>query len=175
MITIIADEVAKELGQEMYGRISSVRKDVRHFNLENMDIEPCYACRGCEEKANGRCVVRDDADLLLPCLSRSKVIIVLTPVVFGGYSFKVKRALDKLGLITSKHYSYYKGELRKGTPSGTKYYVIGINDNIGHEEISVFKKLVFETQRIVAWLGKAIVLPNDCDDYDNLMQEVLAL
>jgi len=175
MITIITDKAANGLGQNMCGIISKKRQDIKHFPLDDMKIGPCYACRGCEEKTYGRCVVRDDADLILPFLSRSQIIIVFTTIVFGGYSFEVKRALDKIGLVVDRHYYYHNGELVKGKPSGVKYYVIGIHDGVDMEEVKVFKQLVTETLKITAWEGGSIIMPYDADNYNSLIQEVAEL
>ena len=178
MLTILADKPVSNVGQNMYEKIVKTRNDTKCFCLGDIKIEPCYACRGCEEKTYGRCVVRDDADLILPCLARSETIIVITPIVFGGYSFQVKRAIDKIGLICDRHYYYHRGELVKGKvahgrqPMGVKYYAIGVHDGKDMDEIQVFKQLVTETILIAGWTGRAIVMPHDVSDYDSLIQEV---
>jgi len=162
MITILIDKAAHKLGQDMFETITKTRQDVKHFFLEEMDIKPCYACRGCEEKTYGRCIVRDDADLILPYLACSKTIVVLTPIVFGGYSYQTKLIIDKIGLIGDKHYYFNNGELVKGPKnSGISYYVVGIHDGGDNEEIQVFKEMVAETLSLARWAGQAIVLPYD--------------
>jgi multimeric flavodoxin WrbA len=172
MITILTDKTTNDLAEGLCKKIMNTRRDIRHFNLENMRIEPCYACRGCEEKTYGRCIVRDDADLILPCLARSEIIVVFTHIVFGGYSFQIKRAMDKFVLLVDRHYSYHDGELRKGKPSGIKYYAVGVHDGVYTEEIQVFKQLIRETNKIATWAGGPIVLPYDTNDYDSLIEEV---
>ena len=181
MVTILADKMLSNMGQDMYEKILKTRNDTKYFCLGDMKIEPCYACRGCEEKTYGRCIVHDDADLILPCLAGSETIIVFTPIVFGGYSFRVKRAIDKIALICDRHYYYHHGELVKGKPSygkqsmGVKYYAIGLHDGKSIEEIQVFEQLVMETILIAGWTGRAIVMPNDAAGYDNLIQEISGL
>jgi multimeric flavodoxin WrbA len=175
MITILTDKAAESPARDLYEKIAKKREDVKYFRADNMKIEPCYACRGCEEKTYGRCIVRDDADLILPNLSRSETIFVFTPIVFGGYSFKIKRAIDKFTLIVNKHYDYHRGELRKGKPSGLKYYALGFHDGGCEEEILVFRQLIMETLRIAAWTGRAFVMPGDKADYDSLIQEVFGI
>jgi len=172
MVTILIDKAVADLGKDMYERVAQARQDVRHFYLEDMNIEPCHACRGCEEKTYGRCVIRDDADLILPCLARSKTIVVITPIVFGGYSFQVKRALDKFPLLLDRHYYTRSGELTAGKPSGIKYYAIGVHDSLKEEEIHVFRNLILETLKITAWGGRSIVMPYEADDYEKLVREV---
>jgi len=176
MITILADAAVSGMGQGMYEKIAKTRDDVRYFCMEGMKIEPCYSCRGCEEKTYGRCIVRDDADLILPCLARSKTIIVFTPIVYGAYSFQIKRAFDKIALIGDRHYYYRHGEVVKGKPSlGIKYYAVGLHDGKDMEEVQVFRQFVMETITIAGWTGRAVVMPHDAADYSNLIQEAAQL
>ena len=169
MITILTDRAAEDLGQDMYRKITKMRRDIKYFCMENHRVEPCYACRGCEEKTYGRCVIRDDADLILPYLSRSTTIIVFSAIVFGSYSFPIKRIVDRFSLIVDKHYYYQNGELTKGKYPGINYHAIGVHDNIDAEEILAFKQLVMENIKITAWAGKPLVMPNNADEYGNLV------
>lgn len=175
MITILCDKAASVQGLSMYERLVEAQRDIRYFDLGNMEIAPCYACRGCEEKTYGRCVVRDDADIILPCLMRSSIIAVLTPIVFGGYSFQTKRVVDKFNLIGDRHYYYRNGELTKRLPPGTRYYVVGIHNGADRGEIKAFKQLVTETITIGSWEGKPIVIPDETDDFDNLIREMAGI
>ena len=175
MITILTDKVADGLGQNMYQEIVKTRQDVKHFCVENMKVEPCYACRGCEEKTYKRCVIRDDADLILPCLVRSETIIIFTSIVFGGYSFPIKRVVDRFNLLARVHYDFRDGELKSGKYSGVNYFAIGLQDRHHAEEIKVFKQLVLETIDIIGWQGKPFVMPHDADEYSNLIQKVTSL
>jgi len=174
MITVLADKIANDLGQSVYQKIIKTGRDIKYFDLENMEVGPCYSCGGCKGKTYGRCVVRDDADLILPYVLRSDTIIMFTSIVFGSYSFQAKRALDKLHLI-ARYYYYHDGELKRGKPSGIKYYVIGIHDGVDMEDIQAFKQLVNENINILSWSGKAIVMPYDAEDYESLMQELVEL
>ena len=173
MVTILSDEKAHSMGQAIYEDFTKTRHYVKHFPLGNMRIEPCYACRGCELKTFRRCVIRDDADLLLPELVRSEIIIVLTPITFGSYSFQVKRAVDKFNLICDLHYYYNKGELVKGfSPTGVKYYAVGICDNKETAAIRAFENLIKETLIIAGWEGKPIIASNDAGDLNRILREI---
>jgi multimeric flavodoxin WrbA len=175
MLTIIFDKAANNLGLEMYEKIAKTQRDIKCFNLEDLNIEPCYACRGCEEKTYKRCIVRDDADLILPYIARSETFVIITPIIYGSYSFPVKRVFDKFTLIVDHHYSYRNGELTKGKTKRIKYYAIGIHDGIDMEEVNVFKQLAFETMNIAGWTGRAIVMPYDTEDYNRLVKELVGI
>ena len=172
MITIITDGAAKDVAQDMYNSIAKTRQDIKYFNMENMRVEPCYGCRGCEDKTFGRCIIRDDADVLLPCLIRSKTIVIFTPIIFGGYSFATKRIADRFLLMIPKRYHFNNGELVCGINPEVNYYVIGVNDGVDAQETQVFKQLVKETHIIVGWAGQSFVLPYDADEYNQLVRKV---
>ncbi|MCL2568618.1 MAG: NAD(P)H-dependent oxidoreductase [Oscillospiraceae bacterium] len=164
MITILTDQATNSLGQTLYQKLAKTGQNIKLFCMDDLHVEPCYACRGCEEKTYGRCVIRDDADLILPCLVRSETIIVLTSIVFGGYSFPIKRIVDRFALLVDQHYSYRKGELVKGAKERfprTQYYVIGIHDGADPEEVQAFRQLVMETIQIAAWAGRSFALSHD--------------
>jgi len=161
------------MGQDMFEQVSKTNKNAKYFCLEGMRIEPCYACRACNEKTNGKCIIRDDADIILPYIARSKAIIIFTPIVYGGYSFQIKRIIDKFSLIMDNHYRFYKGELVKGNSAGVNYHVIGVQDGNDTEEASVFKQFIAETRNIVSWTGQTIIMPRDAAGYDALIQEII--
>ena len=177
MITIFTDKTTNDLGQDMYKKIATTRPNVRLFCMDDMNVEPCYACRGCDEKTYRRCVIRDDADLILPCLVRSQAIIVFTRIVFGSYSFSIKRIADRFALLLEKGYKCRNGELTFGKYPGIGYYVIGAHNGAetDDEEIKAFRQLVAECHKITGWVGKPIVMPNDMDEYNSLMQKVSKL
>jgi multimeric flavodoxin WrbA len=175
MITIITDEITKDLANEMYTGITKNHQDIKYFSTENLTIEPCYGCRGCENKTFGRCVIRDDTDLILPCLIRSEMILIFTSIIFGSYSFAIKRIADRFLLMLPKLYKFNKGELVADKNPNVNYYVIGTLDGNDPQEIEAFRQLIKENHIITGWRGKSIVLPFDMDEYNNLSKTVVRL
>ncbi len=174
MITIITDETVKEIGQAIAQQLSGT-KDICLFSMDEYDIKPCYACDGCATKTYKQCVVRDDADKILPSLANSQTIVVITPITFGGYSYKTKRIIDKLPLISDLHYYYKRGELVKSlNPQGLQYYALGITDDNNEKENEVFSQLVHETLQLTSWIGKAMILTKDSVDISAVVKEVLS-
>ena len=176
MITILTDKATNDMGQDMYKKIAAARPDVKLFCMDDMRVEPCYACRGCEEKTFGRCILRDDADLILPYLVRSEAIVIFTAIVFGSYSFSVKRIVDRFNLFIERGYMVRNGELAFGKYPGIDYYVIGTygGDELDEDEIQAFKQLVTECHKISGWVGEPIVMPNDIDEYNNMIRRLSA-
>jgi multimeric flavodoxin WrbA len=157
MITIIADEGQYKNGYEIYQALNAQGAQADYVPLDNVVVKPCVNCGGCTNKTYGSCVVRDDGDWIYPKIAKSEVLVLVTPVVFGSYSFKLKRVLDKLGLFMDRHYFLVNGELTKGgMPDRTfKCFAVGVTQNAA--ESDVFKKLFQELLTITRGEGKAFV------------------
>lgn len=65
-------------------------------NLSELQIAPCLGCFNCWSKSPGVCAQNDDFPELMQKFLLSEIVIVLTPIQFGGYSAQVKKALDRL-------------------------------------------------------------------------------
>lgn len=159
MFTILADEAKTQIGNELYHALVSQGAEADYVPLEDVNIKPCVNCGGCSDKTYGRCVVRDDGDWIYPKVVRSDVLILVTPVVFGGYSFKLKRVLDKFGLFMDRRYFVVNGELAKGGMPGRTFrcVAVGISERDDAAESAAFKQLFRELLIITQGAGQAYV------------------
>lgn len=129
MITVIADEGIDRTGYELYEELTVNGMTTEYISLEGVKVKPCVNCGGCTYKTYGKCVVRDDADWILKNIIGADVLIMVTPITFGGYSYKIKQVLDKISLIMDRHYYIRNKEMVKGGMHGRqfKFFVLGIN------------------------------------------------
>jgi hypothetical protein len=65
------------------------------FDLTRADIKPCSGCFNCWLKTPGLCSTRDAMAGILPRLAESDTWVFVTPVVYGGYGYHLKKALDR--------------------------------------------------------------------------------
>lgn len=63
--------------------------------LRDMNISPCLGCFGCWVRTPGECVLKDDHAVLIKELVCSDLLVIITPITFGGHSSEVKKALDR--------------------------------------------------------------------------------
>lgn len=156
MIVIIADEGKEAIGARLHQLLLSKGAEAEYISLENVQVQPCVNCGHCTKKVPGRCATRDDGDWIYPKVAGADALVFVTPVVFGGYSFKAKRVLDKFGLFMDGHYFVKNGEMVKGGLPGRQFafYVVGTGELEG-EEAEMFEKLVRETIWITRGRGKA--------------------
>jgi multimeric flavodoxin WrbA len=157
MITILADDSLGQIGLALYETLRGQAVQAEYIDLADVAVKPCVNCGSCNNKTYGRCAVRDDADILLPRMAAAEALVVVTPVLFGGYSVRVKRLLDKLGLIMDRHYYLHRGELAKGGLPGRRFHyrVLGVQQTPDAAEAEAFCALVGETVRITRGRGGA--------------------
>lgn len=175
MITLLSDHTDSNIGEEIYGALKKNNIDVEFISSMEMDVTPCFACGGCTHKTYGKCVHRDDGDIILPKLMQSDVLLIVTGVKWGSYSFKTKRILDKCAVIGDRHYYLKNRELVKGGIGKIKRFLaVGVKEQWSIGEKDAFLNLAAENIRIMNVDGRAFVLENDLkpDDLKEIVLEV---
>jgi Multimeric flavodoxin WrbA len=147
MITILSDHT--EVGERLNKKLRDGKIETEFISLTDLDVGPCYSCGGCTDKTYGQCIHRDDADIILPKLMKTDVLVMVNPVKWGSYSFKMKRVFDKCAVIGDRHYYCKKGELVKGKIGRVHTLVaIGVKDQWKNDEKSAFKNWLWKTSRL---------------------------
>lgn len=73
---------------------------VRHFALSSLSMAPCTGDFDCWMRTPGSCRSRDAGQDIACAMRHAGLVVLLTPVVSGGYSAALKKAIDRLiGLI----------------------------------------------------------------------------
>lgn len=117
----------------------------------------CTSCYGCQNAAEYRCVLKDEASDLLARIPSADVLVVATPVYFFGPSAQAKVLLDRA-------YSLFKFNLATGTVDtafkGTSFALIAS----GGGDLGDGLKIVEETFRKLASLAgggfSSLLVPN---------------
>ena len=117
--------------------LENKKQEYSYFKLNEMNILPCRGCGSCGHKTPGKCAYKDDMPIIMKDLAKSEIVILLTPITFGGYSSELKKAVDKFTLIGLPLYLVKDGHLLHPTRYSTKsLIVIGViqNEMPGQEE-----------------------------------------
>lgn len=178
MIVIIADGREENIGRALYRYYKEKSEGVELVSVSGLDIKPCYGCDGCTYKTYGKCVVRDDMDSIVPKLMYGDTIIFTSPLVWGGFSYSVKKAIDKMALIGDRFYYVKNKELVKGTISNMKKIIgIGVGDKVSDQEQRTFENLIKEIGIIldIKYMGKVIHTAFTGEDVEKLAMEVSSL
>lgn len=138
MSLVILDAFGEEnlIEKALENLLQKTGKEFFHFKLKNMKILACRSCGACEIKSPGKCVFHDDMPEIMRAIAPGSLILMLTPVRFGGYSSQLKKVLDKLMILVLPLYTVKDGHLLHSPRYGKKsLLVIGLTgQNLPGEE-----------------------------------------
>jgi multimeric flavodoxin WrbA len=135
--------------------------EVETLVLSSLKIAPCKGCFGCWTATPGLCATDDDGRNVARKMISCDLVLMLTPVTFGGYSSELKKALDRsicvaLPFLTSvggstrhpmryKHYPEVRvaGVLPKADPESEKIFNLLIERNSRNFHTTGFRGTVF--------------------------------
>lgn len=84
---------------------------IHELVLRNEKMAFCTGCFGCWTKTPGECVINDAGRGVAKAIMESDLVIMLTPVTFGGYSSELKKALDRMIPILMPFFVKIGGEV----------------------------------------------------------------
>ena len=167
MTLIISDDSRKDLRLAFDEAISRMGAKVYLFSANALNIKPCAACGSCSGKTYGRCVIQDDMQKLYPKIAGCSALVLVSPVVFGGVSYHIKKVMDRMAAVGNPRYYVNNGELVKGMMGqgmmgqGMNYYMVGIGDKLNEEEKSAFINLHEENRNIMNTKGQAFIIDSE--------------
>lgn len=79
--------------------------EVKHFDLDRMEIHPCTGCVACGYE--GPCVQKDENQLIRNTLLQADMLVLATPLYYYGMSAQMKTVVDRFcsynSSLTAKH------------------------------------------------------------------------
>jgi len=143
--------------------------DATSISLEDKDIAYCLGCFGCWVQTPGECVIKDYEETIVRKMVNTDLIIYITPIVFGGYSSILKKALDRQISRVLPYFTKIDGEVhhKKRYDKDQSLLSIGILDKPDAEKEEVFKTLVTRNS-INMWspYHQAMIFTRDQDSLD---------
>lgn len=85
--------------------------EVQRVLLRDLTIAYCKGCFDCWVKTPGMCQTHDAARDVTRALVRSDLLVLLSPVTFGGYSSELKKALDRSIGAVMPFFTRIRGEV----------------------------------------------------------------
>lgn len=84
--------------------------EVDTLSLRDLAIAPCTGCFGCWVKTPGTCLIPDAGREAARMAIGSDLLVLVTPVTFGGYSSQLKKSLDRMIPLISPFFMKVCGE-----------------------------------------------------------------
>ena len=118
--------------------------EIKEILLKEKKIADCLGCFDCWVKTPGVCIIDDYGREVAAELINSDLLIFLTPVVFGSYSYQLKKALDRMIPLISPYFKKVKGEIhhKKRYPKYPSILALGIIEDNNQLQSKIFKELV---------------------------------
>jgi len=118
---------------------------VRDFQLRDIPLAYCQGCFECWIKTPGLCKTDGDAGReITGAIIGSDLMVILTPVTFGGYSSEIKKALDRSICMVSPFFRRVGGEVhhRKRYRRYPALAAVGVLRESDEEQERIFRVLV---------------------------------
>jgi multimeric flavodoxin WrbA len=128
----------------MLEELNQLNWEVISIALEDINIGYCTGCFGCWVQTPGECIIKDYEEKVVRDMVHSDLIIYLTPIVFGGYSSILKKALDRQIGRVLPYFVKINGEVHhsKRYEKQQSLLSIGLLDKHDSEKEEIFKTLV---------------------------------
>jgi multimeric flavodoxin WrbA len=119
--------------------------NVSTYRLRDLKIADCIGCFGCWVKTPGQCVIDDPAREIAAKLAQTDLLIYVSPIVFGGFSYELKKALDRQIPTLLPFMEKYKGEIHHPLRYDKIHNVaaVGVLPGPNPESEAIFKTLVY--------------------------------
>lgn len=165
-ILIISDKDFREDKVETFiSKLNSTYGDIKRHDVGNIDLTNCLGCFGCWIKTPGECVIKDRCGEISKGYINSDVVIIFTPILWGGYSYNIKKFMDRnigcaLPFFRKKHGETHH-ELRYD--KYPEVIVIGYGDRVTEDEKRTFEELIKANSNNMSDGGNEGFLLNDIE------------
>ena len=131
---------AESIKKELYANDFKVKEIL----LKEKEIADCLGCFDCWVKTPGVCIIDDYGREAAAELINSEIIVFMTPLVFGSYSYQLKKALDRMIPLISPYFKKVKGEIhhKKRYLKYPSILALGITEKKNEVQSQIFKELV---------------------------------
>jgi len=128
----------------MLEELKNLNWEVISIVLEDKNLAYCTGCFGCWIQTPGECVIKDFEENVVRDMIHSDLIIYLTPIMFGGYSSILKKALDRQIGRVLPYFTKIDGEVHhsKRYEKLQSLLSIGLLEKHDTEKEEIFKTLV---------------------------------
>jgi multimeric flavodoxin WrbA len=118
--------------------------EVQHYTLREEKIGYCIGCFGCWVKTPGECIIKDANQHIAEDIINSDLIVLVTPITFGGYSAELKRMVDHFIPLISPFFRRVNGETHhhKRYRHYPDLLAVGYQSTLSPRQADIFRRLV---------------------------------
>ena len=149
--------------------------EIKYVDLSSLKIANCTGCFGCWTRTPGRCVIRDDATRIYPLIARSRRLLYVTRVRYGGYDVPMKTLLERCIPVQQPFIRIVDGEThhvqRTVVPKEAVILAYGTRDA---EERALFRRLTARNARNMNFAAWRVVFCDETAVESQLRKELAA-
>lgn len=150
-------------------------RDIQVIDLSALRIANCVGCFGCWTKTPGKCVIRDDAVRVYPCIAASEKLMYVSKIRYGSYDSIMKTMLERAIPVQQAFIRLHHGEThhfqRRVAPKQAVIIGYGADSD---EERAVFEKLVARNARNMNFESWRVIFAPEHGLEQAVEREVLA-
>lgn len=129
--------------------LTAAGSEVNKKRIYDLDIRPCLGCSmTCMKKTPGICVHKDDMESLLPLVSQSDLLVLVTPVYLDGMTGPMKTFVDRLCPLLEGRMEIRDSRVRHPLREGVKRGKMALMSSCGFPELETFDPLVAHVKAI---------------------------
>jgi multimeric flavodoxin WrbA len=139
-----ADTALQRFVDREQAELERAGMDVTRFDLADERLAFCQGCFDCWVRTPGICSIDDGAREILEAYIKSDVVLMVTPIAFGGYGEHLKKALDRSIGLVSPFFTKIDGEThhKKRYDHYPAVVAVGSLREPDPEEAEIFRDLV---------------------------------
>lgn len=166
--------ILSDLSVNQNVELKNINEEIYLFSKEFEPIRACFGCFGCWLKTPGECLTDDETHNLRRNILQGDTFIIISEIVYGGYSPFVKRVHDRLLPNLSPYFKITNKETHhQGRyDSYPKLIVIGYSTDNDINEIETFKKLVKANSINLQMEDYECHIINDIDEIRSLISRI---
>jgi len=124
----------------LQGLLESFGHEVQVLVMSNDELKPCIGCYSCWLKTPGMCAItQDEANSIASKAMNADALVLLTEIVFGGFSADIKAYLDRSIQNILPRFEMYQGEMHH--PKRYERFPIWVA--LGYGEVNDAEKQTF--------------------------------
>ncbi len=168
-----ADTKVDQVSEAMFSVLTGLGQ-VSMFKLREIAIADCVGCFGCWIKTPGECIINDAAKDIAKRMAAADLKVFVTPIVFGGYSYELKKMLDRQICLILPFFTKINGEVHHAPryEHNGKLVSIGVLPEPDEESEGIFRTLFNRNAINMHTPTHGSIVSYYTDDQDTVTQKI---
>ena len=144
------DETLAPIEEALLALLREAGTEVRGYSMRDVPLAHCQGCFECWTTSPGLCKTDGDAGReIAAAMIGSDLLVLLTPITFGGYSSEIKKVMDRSICLVLPFFRRVHGEVhhRRRYPAYPVLAAVGVLGAPDEEQVRVFRSLIERNAR----------------------------